>query len=330
MRPTKPAKWAGVRDALAFGRTAPQPANSNATPNPDAPTQGEDCLVLNVYTPSLNGRSRRPVLVWLHGGGFSTSSGSGRTIHGANLARSGDVVVVSINHRLGVLGQTYLGEALGSEFATSGSVGIQDILLSLQWVRENIGHFGGDPNLVTIFGQSGDGRKVATLMSMPSAKGLFHRAIIESGALLRLTTQDDAIRTTNLLLDELGLKPGNEREMQNIRFERLMTANDAAYKQFTMREPGMVPTSPMVDGKIIPRHPWDPVAPTVSANIPLLIGSTHTEETLYDRPTAEKLALDEAGLKERVAKRLDVADPTRSSRLIGRQVRRQRRGICTF
>src|SRR5579871_1465704 len=309
MPPTKPAKWSGVRDALAYGPTAPQRANPNAAPNPYAPAQGEDCLVLNVYTPSLNGGSKRPVMVWLHGGGFSTGSGSGRTIEGANLARSGNAVVVGINHRLGVMGQTYLGEALGSEFAASGSVGIQDIVLALEWVRENIGHFGGDPNLVTIFGQSGGGRKVATLMAMPSAKGLFHRAIVESGAVLRLTTQEDAIRTTNLLLAELGLKSGEAREVQNIPFEKLVAANDAVYQKFTMREPGMTENSPMVDGKAIPSHPWDPRGPALSSGIPLLIGYTHTEETAYDRPTPEKLALDEAGLKDRVAKRLGVSDP---------------------
>jgi para-nitrobenzyl esterase len=187
MPPTRPAKWPGVRDALAYGPTAPQAPATNR----NAPPQGEDCLVLNVYTPSLTGGSKRPVMVWLHGGGFATGSGSGPTIQGANLARSGNAVIVSINHRLGVLGQTYLGEALGSDFAASGSVGVQDIVLALQWVRENISHFGGDPGLVTIFGQSGGGRKVATLMAMPSAKGLFQRAIIESGALLRLTTQED-------------------------------------------------------------------------------------------------------------------------------------------
>ena len=308
MPPVKPVKWTGVRDALAYGPTAPQFVNPGAAANPNAPAQGEDCLVLNVYTPSLTAGSRRPVMVWLHGGGFATGSGSGNTIQGANLAHSGDVVVVGINHRLGVLGQTYLGEALGSEFAASGSVGVQDIVLALEWVRENIGHFGGDPNLVTIFGQSGGGRKVATLMSMPSAKGLFHRAIIESGALLRLTTQEDAIRTSSLLLTQLGLKPGQARELQNIPVEKLVAANDAVYKKFTMREPGMVENSPLVDGKIIPAHPWDPAAPKLSAQIPLLIGSTHTEETAYDRPTPEKLALDEAGLKERVAKRLGVSD----------------------
>ena len=257
----------------------------------------------------LNGGSKRPVMVWLHGGGFSTGSASGRTIQGANLAHSGNAVVVGVNHRLGVLGQTYLGEALGSEFAPSGSVGIQDIVLALEWVRENIGNFGSDPNLVTIFGQSGGGRKVATVMAMPSAKGLFHRAIIESGAVLRLTTHEDAIRTTNLLLAELELKAGQARELQNIPFEKLVAANEAVYKKFNMREPGMSEDSPVVGGKILPGHPWDPAAPKLSAHIPLLIGWTHTEETRYDRPTTEKLALNEAGLKERVAKRLGVGDP---------------------
>ena len=214
----RPAKWSGVRDAIAYGPTAPQASNPNATPNPNSPAHGEDCLVLNVYTPSLTGGSKRPVMVWLHGGGFATGSGSGRTIQGANLAKSGDAVVVTINHRLGVLGQTYLGEALGPEFAASGSVGVQDIVAALHWVRENIAHFGGDPNLVTIFGQSGGGRKVATLMAMPSAKGLFHRAIIESGAVLRLTTLEADVRTTSLLLAELGLKPGLARELQNLTF----------------------------------------------------------------------------------------------------------------
>src|SRR5579871_6084637 len=304
MPPTKPAKWSGVRDALAYGPTAPQRANPNAAPNPYAPAQGEDCLVLNVYTPSLNGGSKRPVMVWLHGGGFSTGSGSGRTIEGANLARSGNAVVVGINHRLGVMGQTYLGEALGSEFAASGSVGIQDIVLALEWVRENIGHFGGDPNLVTIFGQSGGGRKVATLMSMPSAKGLYHRAIIESGAVLRLTTQEDAIHQTELLLSELGLKASNARELQNVPLEKLLAADAAVQKKITLREPGMTSGSPMVDGKTLPSQPWDPAGPALSANIPLLIGWARTEETLYDRPTPEKLALDEAGLRERASARL--------------------------
>jgi para-nitrobenzyl esterase len=307
MPPTKPMAWTGVREALAYGPSAPQ-VSANPRGPAGSPGESEDCLVLNVFTPALSGGKNRPVMVWLHGGGFATGSGSGPIIDGTNLARTGDAVVVSINHRLNVFGFTYLGEQAGSDFALSGGVGMLDIVAALEWVRDNIGRFGGDPNLVTIFGQSGGGRKVATLMSMPGAKGLYHRAIIESGAVLRLTTQEDAIHTTELLLSELGLKPGQARELQTIPMARLLAANDAVYKKFTMREPGMVANSPMVDGHALPSHPWDPAAPSLSAGIPLLIGYAHTEQTLYDRPTPEKLNLDEAGLTERAAKHLG-SDP---------------------
>jgi len=302
MPPTKPGKWASVRDALAYGPTAPQTVGTGRG-RAGAPPESEDCLVLNVWTPSVSG-GKRQVMVWLHGGGFSSGSGSSPINNGASLAHSSDVVVVTINHRLNVLGSTYLGEAVGPDFALSGSVGILDIVAALQWVRENIAHFGGDPNLVTIFGQSGGGRKVATLMSMPSAKGLYHRAIVESGAVLRLTTPEDAIHTTELLLSELGLKAGQARELQNVPVAKLLAANAEVLKKITLREPGMTSGSPMVDGKALPGHPWDPAAPALSANIPLLIGWAHTEETLYDRPTPEKLALDEAGLKKRAAERV--------------------------
>ena len=260
--------------------------------------------MLNVFTPALSDGRKRPVLVWLHGGGFSTGSGSQRILDGTNLAHTSDVVVVTINHRLNVFGFTYLGAAAGSDFALSGGVGMLDIVAALQWVRDNIGSFGGDPNLVTIFGQSGGGRKVATLMAMPGAKGLFHRAIIESGAVLRLTTPDDAIRSTELLLAELGLKAGQTRELQAVPIERLLAANAVVAGKITSREPGMTPNSPTVDGKAIPVHPWDPAAPALSAAIPLLIGYARTEETLYDRPTPETLALDEEGLRQRAATRL--------------------------
>ena len=309
MPPTKPAAWTGTRDALAYGPTAPQSAGNGPGPA-RAPAESEDCLVLNVFTPALSGGRKRPVMVWLHGGGFATGSGSSPILDGTNLAHKNDVVVVSINHRLNVFGFTYLGEAAGSDFALSGGVGMLDIVAALEWVRDNIDRFGGDPNLVTIFGQSGGGRKVATLMSMPGAKGLFHRAIIESGAVLRLTTQDDAIHATKLLLAELGLKAGQTRELQEVPIARLLAANAAVGRKIVLREPGMTANSPMIDGKALPIHPWDPAAPALSAGIPLLIGYARTEETLYDRPTPETLALDEAGLKQRVAKRLG-ADPER-------------------
>ena len=306
MPPTKSEKWTGVRDALQYGHTTPQ--ISANPPRPGAPEQGEDCLVLNVFTPALGGAGKRPVMVWLHGGGFASGSGSGQGYDGVNHAHNHDVVLVSINHRLNVLGATYLGEAAGPEFAASGAVGIMDIVAALQWVRENIERFGGDPNRVMIFGQSGGGRKVATLMAMPSAKGLFHRAVIESGAVLRLVAREDAIEQTNLLLRELGLDRSRARELQNLPFEQLLAANTEVLKKFKLKEPGAVANSPMVDGKVIPAHPWDPNGPALSASVPLIIGWNRTEETDFDAPTPEKMALDEAGLRERTAKRLE-ADP---------------------
>jgi para-nitrobenzyl esterase len=310
MPAAKPTPWTGTRDALAFGPTAPQTADNSGTTAAGSPAQqSEDCLVLNVFTPAVNDGRKRPVMVWLHGGGFSSGSGSGRILDGTSLAHTHDVVVVTLNHRLNVFGYTYLGTAMGSDFALSGSVGLLDLVAALEWVRDNIAGFGGDPNLVTIFGQSGGGRKVATLMSMPSAKGLFHRAIIESGALLRLTTHEDAVKYTDLLLAELGLKKGQIRELQSVPMARLLAADAAVQGKMMLREPGMTPNSPVVDGKVIPDHPWDPKGPALSANIPLLIGYAHTEETLYDPPTPEKLALDETGLRERASKRL-AQDPS--------------------
>ena len=311
MPPVKPAAWSGTRDALAYGPTAPQTSDNSGTTAAGSPAErSEDCLVLNVFTPGLKDGRKRPVMVWLHGGGFSSGSGSGRILDGTSLAGTHDAVVVTLNHRLNVFGYTYLGDAMGSDFAPSSSVGLLDIVAALEWVRDNIAAFGGDSNLVTIFGQSGGGRKVATLMSMPGARGLFHRAIIESGAVLRLTTHEDAVKRTDLLLAELGLKAGQVRELQSVPMQRLLEADAAVQKKIALREPGMTPNTPMVDGKIIPAHPWDPKGPALSADIPLLIGYAHTEETLYDRPTPEKLALDEAGLRERASKRLG-ADPTR-------------------
>ena len=211
MPPVDPPKWTGVRDALAFGHSAPQTepgarrsttdlavAGAGLTP------EGEDCLVLNVWTPAVNDGRKRPVMVWCHGGGFATGSGSSPVTDGTHLARRGDVVVVTLNHRLNVLGFTYLQEFGGQDFAQSGDVGMLDIVHALKWVRENIAQFGGDPNTVTIFGQSGGGRKVGTLLAMPSAKGLFHRAIIESGPTIKLVEINQATQVAHELLVKLS------------------------------------------------------------------------------------------------------------------------------
>jgi para-nitrobenzyl esterase len=302
MPPAKMPAWSGTRDATTFGPTAPQ-----ASP-PAGAAPGEDCLVLNVFTPEAGDRQKRPVMVWLHGGGFRSGSGSAPVLDGTSLAHTQDVVVVTLNHRLNVFGFTYLAEAAGAEFASSGAVGMLDLVAALEWVRDNIERFGGDPSLVTIFGQSGGGRKVATLMSMPSAKGLFHRAIIESGAVLRLTTPADGQRATEMLLAELGMTMSQARELQNVSMVELAQAGARLNEKFVLREPGMTENSPVIDGTVLPSHPWDPAAPALSADVPLLIGYARTEETWYDRPTPESLALDEAGLKARVAERLGGRD----------------------
>ncbi len=303
MPPTDPVKWTGVRDALEWGPSAPQrePGARGATSElavaaAGLPAEGEDCLVLNIWTPAIGDGRRRPVMLWCHGGGFATGSGSSPVTDGTSLARRGDVVVVTINHRLNVLGHTFLEDVGGSDFAGSGAAGMLDIVHALTWVRQNIAQFGGDPGMVTVFGQSGGGRKVATLLAMPSAKGLFHRAIIESGATTKLVERDQAARVANELLAKLGLNKSQLRELQSVPLDRIMGAYFAVVRSMNVDQMTRG-FSPAVDGQMIPRHPFHPTASDVSATVPLMLGSTRTE--LTSSADAAAFSLSDDGLRTR-------------------------------
>lgn len=311
MPPAEPADWSGVRDALAYGHSAPQRDPTAPPPQPgtisisgeNLPPEGEDCLVLNVWTPAVrSARSsdrKRPVMFWCHGGGFATGSGSSPDNDGTNLARRGDVVVVTINHRLNVLGFANLSE-FSDDFAASGDAGMLDIVQALKWVRSNISQFGGDPNNVTIFGQSGGGRKVETLLAMPSAKGLFHRAIVESGAAVKVVDRDVAVRNSEQLLAKLGIDKKNVRALQKLSVEKIMAAYFAVVKDDPGVDPSLGGFSPSVDGKILPQHPFYPGASTVSAEVPVMIGCTRTEMTLFSLHDPSAFSQSDADMRKRV------------------------------
>ena len=311
MAPAEPPAWTGVRDALAFGHSAPQ-SDPFATPksgggisisSENLPSEGEDCLVLNVWTPAVgvggSGAHKRPVMVWCHGGGFATGSGSSPDTDGTNLARRGDVVVVTLNHRLNVLGFAELGE-FSNDFTASGDTGMLDIVQALKWVHANIAAFGGDAEKVTIFGQSGGGRKVETLLAMPSAKGLFHRAIVESGAAIKTVDRDVAVRNATQLLAHLGIKQANVRELQNLPVNKIMEAYFSVVKENPGADQSLEGFSPAVDGKILPQHPFVPKASAVSADVPMMIGCTRTEMTLFSLSDTSAFSQSDADMRGRV------------------------------
>jgi len=307
MPPTDPGKWSGVRDALHYGPSTPQ-SDPGAQRSPTSltvsgenlPSETEDCLVLNIWTPALNDGRKRPVMFWCHGGGFSSGSGSAPGYDGTNLARRGDVVVVTINHRLNVLGYTYFGDLAGADFAQSGDAGMLDIVHALRWVRDNIEQFGGDPNTVLVFGQSGGGRKVGTLLAMPSAKGLFHRAIIESGPTLKLVERDQATKVAEMLLKQLDLNKTQVRELQKLPVDKVMAAYFRVLRDMRGYDQMTEGFSPTMEGNIVPQHPFHPAASAISPDVPVLAGCARTETTLMAQNDPAAFSLNEAAMHERV------------------------------
>ena len=313
--PSKTASWAGVRSSMYFGPVAPQGPRASWANDENAfifhwddGIPGEDCLRVNLWTPSTNDNGKRPVMVWIHGGGFFSGSGQEQPGYdGENLSRRGDVVVVSLNHRLGPLGYLNLAE-YGQKYASSANAGMLDLVVALEWVRDNISNFGGDPGNVLIFGQSGGGSKVGTLMAMPAAKGLFHRAVVQSGSGLLQATPEASAKLAAALLAELGLRPSQVDQIQKLPYQRIIEAGLVATQKTAPakappRSDIMAPRSgwsPTVDGKVLPTHPFHPSAPSISANVPMMIGSTFHEwgVSAYDEKL-ESMSDDE--VKSRVA-----------------------------
>ncbi|MBV9601258.1 MAG: carboxylesterase/lipase family protein [Chloroflexi bacterium] len=302
--PPQPAHaWSGVRAATRFGPAAPQatravrpPALVAAIGQPavlDA-GQAEDCLVVNVWTPGLADGVGRPVLVWIHGGGYYSGSGASLHTQGTNLARRGDVVVVTLNHRLGVLGYLKLDHLLGADYAAAGVAGMLDLVLALDWVRDNATAFGGDPSNVSIFGCSGGGSKVSHLMAMPEAQGLFTRAIVQSGPGLRSMTPEAGADLTNRLLVTLGLSEAEADQLLVLPSEQLM---DAQSKLVT---PGAAmlggsQVGPVLTDHHLPAHPFEPSAAPTAAKVPLIIGCNKDEMALGLGFHPRLTTLDDAG-----------------------------------
>jgi para-nitrobenzyl esterase len=309
--PPQPAEpWTGIRDCSDFSGKAPQaglrpptrPELENFSGVADPSPETEDCLTVNVWTPGCDATAKRPVMMWFHGGAFAYGNANTPRTRGSRLAARNDVVVITVNQRLNIFGHLDLSASGDERFRLSGNAGTLDMVAALQWVRDNIAAFGGDPGNVTIFGESGGGAKVSTLLSMPRAKGLFHRAIIQSGAAIRLRTQDRARALTECVLRHLGATPAS---IQTVPVADLLAAVDPAQKALgpsPMPLFDRYPFGPVIDGDVLPAHPFDPAASDIMADIPLIIGDMKTEtanflavvDKVWDR------SLTEAEMRQRV------------------------------
>jgi para-nitrobenzyl esterase len=313
MPPRKPAAWAGARNCIGYGPISPQTASGFRSDysqliqwDKHIGTGGmnEDCLSLNVWTPGVNDSEKRAVLVSFHGGGWATGSGNGPMYDGGQLALLGGVVVVTVNHRLASFGYTHLA-AVGApeEFRSAGVCGVMDMVASLEWVRDNIARFGGDPSRVMIFGQSGGGSKTSTLLGTPAAKGLFHRAVVQSGSTLRLISEADAEKAADQLLAKLGLTRSRVAEIQRVPWEQLLQAQVEAGGAFT----------PVMDGRYLPHHPFDPAAPPESRDVPVIISTTLEDAALrltnWDLTDSGLSSLLNERFKGKAAEILDLYRP---------------------
>ncbi len=295
MPPAAPETWRGVVDAREFGPASPQPGQE--------PGQSEDCLFLNVMAPSALPKHPRPVIVYIHGGAYTSGSGSSPLYDGANLCPRGDVVVVTVNHRLNLFGHLYL-----PGFPDSGNAGMLDLVLALRWVRDNIGAFGGDPGCVTLMGQSGGGAKIATLMAMPAAAGLFHRAITMSGQQLTASGPLHAAGRTHTLLEKLGLPKARAAELARLPVPELQTAHAATIDPYIGR--GAAYMGPVLDERTLTRHPFYPDAPPQSAGVPMMIGNTRDEtRSLIGRgdPSTFNLTWDDLPARLETEMRVDIS-----------------------
>lgn len=304
--------WKGVKNALVYGPVSPQKINNGWLQQEYGflyqwidGFQHEDCLRLNIWTSAIIMAKKRPVMFWIHGGGFTTGSSQEHPSYdGQNLVDMGDVVVVSVNHRLNVFGFADLSD-YGPEYCQSSNLGMLDLVEALKWVKQNIEVFGGDPDNITIYGQSGGGSKVITLMAMPAAKGLFHKAIAQSNSILQVSTPEYAKKLTKLFLNELKLDKSNIKKINDLPATELLAAAAAAeQKMGSQILPGMgrAGWQPVAHTPALPTHPFDPEVSDLAADIPFLVGSTRNEASAsLDNPEME--SLDEAGLKERINKR---------------------------